>query len=81
MEAKISLAYTEERKARAISRAISPDNVVTPENLSVRTITKNGRVITIIIYEGENFSTLQSTIDDLLSCVSIAEKTISAIKS
>jgi len=35
----------------------------------------------LIMYNGENLLTLQSTIDDLLSCISIAEKTISALKT
>ena len=80
MEARISLTYREERKAKAILEAISPDNVNAPKSLSIETFTEKNKVITLIKYDGDNFLTLQSTIDDLLSCVSIAEKTISALR-
>jgi len=80
VEAKISLAYRDEVKAKAINEAISPDNIDAPEGLSIETFTEENRVITLIKYSGANFLTLQSTIDDLLSCVSVAEKSISTLK-
>ncbi|HIE18833.1 TPA: KEOPS complex subunit [Candidatus Bathyarchaeota archaeon] len=80
MEARVSLMYQEERKAKAILEAVSPDNVNTPKSLSIKAFTEDNKVILLIKYDGENFLTLQSTIDDLLSCVSVAEKTISALK-
>lgn len=80
MEARVSLMYQEERKAKAILEAVSPDNVDTPKSLSIKAFTEDNKVILLIKYGGENFLTLQSTIDDLLSCVSVAEKTISALK-
>jgi len=80
MEAKISLVYRDKRKAKAILEALSPDNVDTPEGLLISTLAQNNEVITVIKYNGDNLFTLQSTIDDLLSCVSIAEKSISALK-
>jgi len=59
---------------------VSPDNVKTPEGLSIETFARDNRVITLIKYEGHNLQTFQSTIDDLLSCISVAEKTFSAVK-
>ena len=74
MKARIKLAYKDQRESKAISEAVSPDNIKTPKNLSVKTTSTGRHVETIIRYEGENLMTFQSTIDDLLSCISIAEK-------
>ncbi len=81
MEARLSLKYQDERQARAVLEAISPDNIKLPKDLSIEAFVENNRVITVIRYSGDNFLTLQSTIDDLLSCVSVAEKSISALKT
>jgi len=81
VEARISLAYQDEMKAKAIKEAISPDNTSMPKGLSIETFVEENRVVTVIKYSGDNFLTLQSTIDDLLSCVSVAEKSISALKA
>jgi len=81
IKAEISLTYEDEKKRKAILMAISPDNVKTPKNLDIKSFIEKDKVITLIVYNGENLLTLQSTIDDLLSCVSIAEKTISALKT
>jgi len=80
MEAKISLMYEDEKMRKAILMAISPDNMESPKNLEVKSLIEKDKVVTLIIYNGENFLTLQSTMDDLLSCVSAAEKTNSALK-
>ena len=80
VEARISLAYQDEVKAKAIKEAISPDNINMPEGLSIETFVEENYVITLIKYGGDNFLTLQSTIDDLLSCISVAEKSLSALK-
>ena len=78
--ARISLAYRDEREARTVLEAILPDNVNAPRSLEIEAYTEDNRVITVIQYSGESLLTLQSTIDDLLSCVSVAEKSISALK-
>jgi len=80
MEARITLSYRSQKYAKAILDAVSPDNIKTPKNLLVKTIRKNNRVSTSIIYEGENIMTFLSTINDFLSCVSAAEKSLSAVK-
>ncbi len=81
MEAEIHLVYDDWREAKAISEAISPDNVKTPKDISIETTREKNRITTAIRYEGKNLRTLMSTIDDLLSCVSVAEKTFSAVKN
>jgi len=80
MEAKIILVYEDQKEAKAVSEAISPDNSKTPKNLSVATSWVKNRVETSIKYDGENLMTMLSTIDDLLSSVSVAEKVYLTIK-
>lgn len=79
-EARIILLYEDEEEAKAISRSVSPDNLTCPEGLIVETWSSGTEVITTIEYNGENIATFLSTIDDLLSCISTAEKAINAVK-
>ena len=39
MEARISLEYREERKAKAVLEAVFPDNIDAPKSLSIKTFT------------------------------------------
>ncbi len=75
MEAKITLQYDDSKVAKAIAEAVSPDNFKTPKGLSIRTVRKANRVITKINHNGK-FLTFIATIDDLLFCVSTAEKAV-----
>jgi len=76
MEAKIVLAYRNRREAEAVAKAVSPDNVKVPIGLSVKTTHGGAKVFTLIKCE-TTLPTFISTIDDLLCCASIAEKTFS----
>jgi len=76
-EAVIVLSYDGAKTAKAIAGAVSPDNFKTPKGLTVRTAFASGEVTTRIACDGK-LATFIATIDDLLSCVSTAEKTISA---
>jgi len=77
--AEITLVYDDRREAEAISKAVSPDNLRTPKELIIETKAIGNSVITVIKYYGENIATFMSTIDDLLNCISTAEKIISSI--
>ena len=79
MEATITLEYDDEKTAEAVAEAVSPDNYKTPIDLAVRTVWKNNKVVTEIKADGK-IATFIATIDDLLSSVSIAEKTIKAVQ-
>lgn len=81
MEAEILLVYDNEAEAEAIFKAVSPDNVETPNGLIVETQKIERKVATTIKYYGNNITTLLSTIDDLLKCVLTAEKTITVVKN
>jgi tRNA threonylcarbamoyladenosine modification (KEOPS) complex Pcc1 subunit len=77
LEAEIALDYDDQRVAKAVAEAVSPDNFKTPKGLSVKTTWKDGRVFTRIKCEGK-LATFIATIDDLLFSVSTAEKTVQA---
>lgn len=75
MEATITLEYGDAKTADAIAKAVSPDNFKTPTGLSIKTASKGSNVLTEVKAEGK-LSTFIATIDDLLFCVSTAEKTL-----
>ena len=77
MEAEIVLDYEDSATAKAVARAVSPDNTRAPHGLTVKTVCKEQKVITRIECK-EKLSTFIATIDDLLFSASIAEKTVKA---
>jgi hypothetical protein len=78
LEAIITLEYVDERFAKAVAEAISPDNFKTPSGLKVQTLVEDCKVITRILCEGK-LATFTATIDDLLFCASTAEKAVKAV--
>jgi len=74
VEAEIVLTYEDEGEAEAVARAVSPDNVGAPEGLLVRTV-RVGRQVRTFIQCRRGLKTFISTVDDLLACISVAEKT------
>ena len=79
MEAEVRISYENEREAEAVAQAVSPDNTKVPRGLSIKTTRKGSEVLTQIQCE-LRLQTLIATIDDLLCCVSTAEKTFSVVK-
>lgn len=74
MEAEIRLCYRNEREAEAVAKAVSPDNVEVPAGLTVKTVREKTEVLTMVKCQ-TRLQTFIATLDDLLSCVSVAEKT------
>ena len=79
METEILLSYKNQREAQAITKAVSPDNVEVPSGLYVKTVRNDTEVLTTIECQ-TRLATLIATIDDLLACVSVAEKTFKVAK-
>jgi hypothetical protein len=79
LEAEITLSYENEREAEAVAKAVSPDNVRVPSGLFIKTFRRGRRVLTLVRCE-MRLQTFIATLDDFLSCVSIAEKSFSAAK-
>ena len=73
MEAEILLYYKNDREAEAVVKAISPDNVEVPPGLHIKTL-RNGSIVQTYVDCQTRLQTLIATIDDLLACVSVAEK-------
>jgi len=80
LEAEITLNYEKAEIAEAVAKAVSPDNFKTPRGLSIKTTWKKEKVLTKIECN-RKLSTFIATIDDLLFCVSTAEKTLRTAKS
>jgi tRNA threonylcarbamoyladenosine modification (KEOPS) complex Pcc1 subunit len=78
LEATITLEYDDEKTAKAVADAVSPDNFKVPSGLVVKTMQRGNKVVTEINAQ-EKIATFIATIDDLLSSVSIAEKTLKAV--
>ncbi len=79
LQAIVTLEYKNEKTAKAIEQAVSPDNYKTPIGLQVKTKREKNKVITIIKCKSK-LATFTATIDDLLFSASTAEKTLKAIK-
>ena len=78
MQATVTLEYADQKTAKAIAAAVSPDNFKTPVGLQIKTINQNSQVVTTIQYDGK-LATFTATIDDLLFSASTAEKALSAL--
>ncbi len=79
MEAEIRLFYKKEREAEAVAKAVSPDNMEVRSGLYVKTV-RNGSEVYTTVECTTRLQTLIATLDDLLSCVSVAEKTFRVAK-
>jgi len=79
LETRIQIEYSDSKIAEAIAQAVSPDNFKTPNGLRVQTLREESKVITVITCENK-LATLIATIDDLLFCISTAEKTLQIVK-
>ncbi|MGQ9544299.1 MAG: KEOPS complex subunit Pcc1 [Candidatus Bathycorpusculaceae bacterium] len=73
------LEYESEEVAKAVANAVSPDNFKTPKGLSIKTVRQKNAVITKIKCR-KKLPTFIATIDDLLFCTTIAEKTVQTAK-
>ena len=79
LEAEIRLSYENEREAEAVAKAVSPDNVEVPSGLYVKTV-RNGSEVHTKVECQTRLATLIATVDDLLACVSVAEKSFTVAK-
>ncbi len=78
LQATVTLEYKDQKIAKAVAEAVSPDNFKTPVGLNVKTELENNKVVTRINYKGK-IATFTATIDDLLFSASTAEKTLRSI--
>ncbi len=79
MEATITLEYSNNKTAKAVATAISPDNFKAPDGLFVTTVQHQKQVVTKVKSDGK-IVTFIATIDDLLFSAVTAEKTLHTIQ-
>ncbi len=79
LEAEITIFYEDGEFARAIAEAVSPDNVKVPPGLYVKTENR-GKSIWAYVKCKRGIKTFIATVDDLLSAISMAEKTLKAAR-
>jgi hypothetical protein len=79
LEAEIRLTYQNKREAEAVAKAVSPDNLEVPPGLHIETVRNGSDVLTTVECQ-TRLQTLIATLDDLLACVSVAEKTFNVAK-
>jgi hypothetical protein len=77
-EADLKLWYPDEETAKSIVESVSPDNYHVPQGLELR-VEQMGREITVKVSCPKGIGSLISTLDDLLSCLSAAEKALNEV--
>jgi len=77
-DTKIEIAYEDEKTARAIQSAITPDNIGAPDGMHIMAYVENNKLM-IEVMSDRSIGSLVSTLDDLLSCVQAAEKALEKI--
>jgi hypothetical protein len=77
-EADLTLHYTDEKTARAVAEAISPDNFQAPEGMQVN-VKRSNTTLDIHIFCPKGVGSLIQTLDDLLGCLSAAEKALNGL--
>ncbi len=77
MEGNLKLEFMNEKTAKIIYNAITPDDYEAP-NFKIKS-KQSGKTINVRL-ECLKIGSLMETLDDLLSCVQMAEKTIENLK-
>ena len=77
-EAELTLRYPDEETARVVAEAVSPDNFQAPEGMVVD-VKRRKTEIDVHIRCPKGVGSLIQTLDDLLSCLSAAEKVLNGL--
>jgi tRNA threonylcarbamoyladenosine modification (KEOPS) complex Pcc1 subunit len=72
---KIQLTYKDEKTAKVIQKAITPDNIGAPDGMHIMALVDQNTLV-IEIHSDRSIGSLVSTLDDLLSCIKAAEKVL-----
>ncbi|UCE96069.1 MAG: hypothetical protein JSV51_00175 [Candidatus Bathyarchaeota archaeon] len=80
LKAELILAYNTKREAKAVVKAVSPDNAKIPLCINIETFRSDSHLLASIQCK-LSLETFIATLDDLLFCISIAEKTLGAIEN
>jgi tRNA threonylcarbamoyladenosine modification (KEOPS) complex Pcc1 subunit len=77
-EAEIILRFPNEDTAQAVAEAVTPDNLQVPEGLNL-VMDRKGEELSIKVRCSKGVGSLLSTLDDLLSCINAAEKSLNGL--
>ncbi len=80
LEAELSFTYESEREAESVVKAVSPDNIKVPAGLNVKMVMSNCHPQVSVRCE-KSIETFLATLDDLLACISVAERTFETIRA
>jgi tRNA threonylcarbamoyladenosine modification (KEOPS) complex Pcc1 subunit len=75
---RIQINYSDEKTAKAIQKAITPDNIELPDGMHIMVLV-NDNTLEIEVFSERSIGSLVATLDDLLSCVQAAEKTLEEV--
>ena len=75
VEANLELKFKDTDTARSIMDAVSPDNVQIPEGIDIN-MDLYENVLSIKVSCSKSVGSMIATLDDLLSCIQAAEKTL-----
>lgn len=78
-EATLRIFFDDVKTAKAIFLAVEPDNLRVPPKLSIRSRV-TGRCLEIYVSCRNRIETLIQTLDDLLSCIQVAERSIKSLQ-
>jgi hypothetical protein len=77
-KAEVTVEMRSKKLSEAIAESLSPDNQNVPKGLKVKTSAQGKRVISTVACN-KKIETFLATLDDLLSCLQTAEKTLRAV--
>ena len=78
LKARLEIKLPSRRYAEAIAKSVSPDNSNTPTGLKVETRAIGKSVVTHIRCK-EMYETFIATIDDILTCIQTAQRSLEAV--
>jgi hypothetical protein len=78
LEAEVVLEYINKKIADAVANAVSPENLITPSCVSIKTNQEKKKVVTYLKNNG-GMHTFIATLDDLLFCVVCAETALNVV--
>lgn len=78
-EVELRVYVDDHLKARALLRALEPDNQSAPERLTIKGWV-SGSMLIMKVRSEVKIETILNTLDDLVVCLSTAEKCLEAVK-
>lgn len=75
MKARVVCKYKSASIAKAVAKALQPDNLQAPSGIEIVTVARGKQVVTSVRMNSK-IETLLATLDDLLSCTCTAENMI-----